>query len=210
VSFGYQAGGIEIICGPMFSGKTEELIRRVRRAQIARQKTQIFKPKIDNRYAEEQVVSHASQSVDAVPVSDSLDLLQNVYDSTRVVAIDEVQFFDEHIVRVISKLAKRGIRVLCSGLDQDSRGKPFGPMPQLLAIADRVDKVHAICTVCGAPATKTYRKPTTSDEHQVLIGEQDMYEARCRFHFDYYDEEEDISVFSLTMKDSSSEKSLSN
>lgn len=193
------SGGIEVVCGPMFSGKTEELIRRVKRAQIARQKVQIFKPAIDDRYHATDVVSHSSQAVEATPVKDSLDILQKVYDSTRVVAIDEVQFFDATIIKVVQKLARRGIRVICAGLDQDSNGEPFGPMPQLLCIADDVRKIQAICTVCGCPATKSYRKPSTRNQDQVLVGESDMYEARCRAHFDYYGEEEDVLAFSISL-----------
>jgi thymidine kinase len=190
-------GMIEVVCGPMFSGKTEELIRRVRRAQIARQKVQIFKPQIDDRYHKEDVVSHSSQSVHALPVKDSFELLTRVYDSTRIVAIDEVQFFDKDIVKIAAKLARRGIRVICAGLDQDFTGKPFGPIPGLLAIADEVTKVHAICTVCGAPATKSYRKGRENKD-QVLVGETDLYEARCRAHFDYFDDE-DLLAYTLTM-----------
>ena len=134
----FMGGGIEVVCGPMFSGKTEELIRRVRRAQIGRQKVQIFKPSIDDRYHETNVVSHSAQAVVATPVKDSLEILQRVYDSTRIVAIDEVQFFDDGIIKVIEKLARRGVRVICAGLDQDSSGMPFGPMPYLLAVADHV------------------------------------------------------------------------
>jgi thymidine kinase len=193
----FYAGGIEVVCGPMFSGKTEALISRVKRAIIARQKVQIFKPAIDDRYDAEDVVSHSSLKVKAHPVSSSVEILQKVYDSTRVVAIDEVQFFDEDVVRVATKLARRGIRVICSGLDQDSNGKPFGPMPQLLCIADRVDKVQAVCTVCGAPATKSYRLPTSSSD-QVLVGEADIYQARCRQHFDYYNEEEEVMHYTVT------------
>ncbi|OIQ19890.1 MAG: thymidine kinase [Bacteriovorax sp. MedPE-SWde] len=191
-------GGIEVVCGPMFSGKTEELIRRVKRAQIARQKVQIFKPVIDNRYSKTDVVSHSSQAIEATPVTDAIDILQKVFDSTRIVAIDEVQFFDDAIIKVISKLARRGIRVICAGLDQDFKGQPFGPMQQLLCIADDVMKVAAICTVCGVPASKTYRKPSTNKD-QVLVGETDLYEARCRSHFDYYGEEEDVMAFSISL-----------
>ncbi len=193
-----NAGGIEVICGPMFSGKTEELIRRVKRLQIARQKVQIFKPVIDDRYHKTDVVSHSSMAIEATPVETAIDILQNVFDSTRVVAIDEVQFFDETIIKVIQKLARRGIRVICAGLDQDYKGEAFGPMPVLLCIADEVLKVHAICTVCGAPATKSYRKPSRNKD-QVLVGESDMYEARCRSHFDYYGEDEDIKAFSISL-----------
>jgi thymidine kinase len=188
-----MAGGIEVVCGPMFSGKTEELIRRVRRAQIAKQKVQIFKPSIDNRYHESAVVSHSEHSISAAPVKDSFELLTKVYDSTRVIAIDEVQFFDEGIISIISKLAKRGCRVICAGLDQDYKGRPFGPMAELLCIADRVDKVQAICTVCGAPASKTYRYQADTDQ-QIVVGEAEMYQARCRNHVEYYDEEEDFQL----------------
>lgn len=197
----FMTGAIEVVCGPMFSGKTEELIRRVRRAQIARQKIQIFKPGIDDRYHETDVVSHSSQAVKAIPVKDSIEILQRLYDSTRIVAIDEVQFFDENIVKVVTKLARRGIRVICAGLDQDYRGLPFGPMANLLCVADEVVKVHAICTVCGCPATKTYRKPNVQSKDQVLVGETDLYEARCRSHFDYFAEEEDLLAFSVTLSD---------
>jgi thymidine kinase len=186
----FFAGNVEVICGPMFSGKTEELIRRVRRAQIARQKVQIFKPAIDNRYHETNVVSHSSLEIAATPVIDAIDILKKLYDSTRIVAIDEIQFFDHSIIKIVKKLARRGVRVICAGLDQDYRGSSFGPMPELLAISDDVCKVQAICTVCGAGATKTYRKPSDNTE-QVLVGEADLYEARCRTHFDYYGEDED-------------------
>jgi len=186
----YAGGNIEIVCGPMFSGKTEELIRRVRRAQIAKQKVQIFKPGIDNRYHETDVVSHSAMTVKAVPVSNSSEILDKLYDSTRIVAIDEIQFFDDEIISVIKKLARRGIRVIGAGLDQDYKGIPFGPIPTLLAIADRVDKISAICTVCGMSASKTFRK-VCDDDNQVLVGETDFYEARCRLH---HDEEENIET----------------
>ncbi len=194
------SGVVEVVCGPMFSGKTEELIRRVRRAQIARQKVQIFKPAIDDRYHESDVVSHSSLSIQAVPVASSLDILSRLYDSTRVVAIDEVQFFDEKIIPVIKKLARRGIRVICAGLDQDYRGASFGPLPELLCMADRVDKIQAICTVCGAPASKTYRKEAEEFEDQVLVGESERYEARCRIHWDDHAEDEDLLAFSHSLK----------
>ena len=184
------SGWIEVICGPMFSGKTEELIRLARRAEIARQKVQIFKPAIDDRYHETQVVSHSSLSVEAIAVDKATDILSNLYDSTRVVAIDEVQFFDESILAVVKKLARRGLRVICAGLDLDYRSIPFGPMPNLLAIADDVKKIKAICTVCGAQATKTYRKAASED--QVLVGETDLYEARCRDHFDYACDQQEL------------------
>lgn len=184
------SGSIEVVCGPMFSGKTEELIRRVRRAQIARQKIQIFKPAIDTRYSVKEVVSHSSQSVEGEPVESSLDIWNKLKDDTRIVAIDEVQFFDEKIVNVVSKLARRGYRVICAGLDLDFRGIPFGPMPMLLAIADEVTKVHAICTVCGALATRSQRLSSSKD--QVLLGETDSYEARCRGHYVYPDDVDNI------------------
>jgi thymidine kinase len=195
-----SSGIVEVVCGPMFSGKTEELIRRVRRSQIARQKTQIFKPSIDDRYHETNVVSHSSLSIEAQPVKSSMDILNHLYDSTRVVAIDEVQFFDEFIIPVIKKLSRRGIRVICAGLDQDFKGYPFGPMPELLCMADRVDKIQAICTVCGASASKTYRKSTEECEDQVLVGESDLYEARCTAHWDSHEQDQDLLAFSLSLE----------
>ncbi len=200
-NMGHLASGVvEVVCGPMFSGKTEELIRRVRRAQIARQKVQIFKPAIDDRYHESDVVSHSSHSVEAMPVANSLEILTHLYDSTRVVAIDEVQFFDENIIPVIKKLARRGIRVICAGLDQDYKGSSFGPLPELLCMADRVDKIQAICTVCGAPASKTYRRNADEITDQVLVGESESYEARCRGHWDDHEESEDLLAFSHSLQ----------
>jgi thymidine kinase len=197
------SGRIEVVCGPMFSGKTEELIRRVKRAQIARQKVQIFKPATDNRYHETEVVSHSSLSIEATAVNSSVEILQKVFDLTRVVAIDEVQFFDENIIVVVEKLARRGIRVIMAGLDQDFMGKPFGPMPSLLAIADSVNKIHAICTVCGGSATKTFRK-NPKESAQVLVGEADLYEARCRAHADFFGEDQDQLAFFVNLNDSRS------
>lgn len=194
------SGAIEVVCGPMFSGKTEELIRRVRRAQIARQRVQIFKPIIDNRYHESNVVSHSSASAKATAVTTSIEILANVYDSTRIVAIDEVQFFDEEIVMVVKKLSRRGVRVILAGLDQDFQGNPFGPMPELLCLADRVDKIQAICTLCGSPASKTYRKPQAETEDQVLVGEGDLYEARCPSHWECQQQDEDLLAFSFQVK----------
>lgn len=176
-------GHLEVICGPMFSGKTEELIRRIRRSQIARQKVQIFKPAVDTRYGETQVVSHSAQSIDSTPVANSKDILQLVKDTTRVVAIDEVQFFDFDIIGVVEKLTARGLRVIAAGLDLDYKAKPFGPMGELLAIADDVAKIQAICTICGAPATRTQR--LVNNDEQFLLGEQKTYEARCRAHYDF-------------------------
>lgn len=185
-------GCVEVICGPMFSGKTEELIRRVKRAQIAKQRVQIFKPAIDTRYDETKVVSHSSQSITSEPVDRAIDILHSLKDMTRVVAIDEIQFFDEGILNIVKKLADRGHRVICAGLDLDYRGVPFGPMPMLLAMADNVQKVQAICTVCGAPATRSQRLSKNSDT--VLLGEADTYEARCRAHYFYEPEEEQVRL----------------
>ena len=184
----YYHGSIEVVCGPMFSGKTEELIRRVKRAQIAKQRVQIFKPAIDIRYDKEDVVSHSSQSIKSEPVESAVDILIRLKDSTRVVAIDEVQFFDEAIVTVVSKLAVRGYRVICAGLDLDYRAQPFGPMPMLLALADDVSKIQSICTICGAPATRSQR--LSASKEKVLLGETDAYEARCRGHYQYDESEE--------------------
>ncbi len=200
-TMGHLASGVvEVVCGPMFSGKTEELIRRVRRAQIARLKTQIFKPAIDDRYHETKVVSHSSLSIQAVPVKSSVEILERLLDTTRVVAIDEVQFFDKNIIAVVKKLARRGIRIICAGLDQDFKGNSFGPMPELLCMADQVDKIHAICTVCGNSASKTYRKPEEDCDEQILVGEGEAYEARCRTHWDAFEEDEDLLAFSLPLK----------
>lgn len=182
------SGSVEVVCGPMFSGKTEELIRRVKRAQIAKQRVQIFKPAMDTRYSEEEVVSHSSLTIKAEPVETAVDILVRLKDSTRVVAIDEIQFFDEAIVTVVTKLAARGCRVICAGLDLDYRAQPFGPIPQLLAIADEVTKIHAICTVCGSPAVRSQR--LSKSKEQVLLGETDAYEARCRGHYQHDDVEE--------------------
>lgn len=195
----FFTGSIEVICGPMFSGKTEELIRRVKRAQIARQKVQIFKPAIDDRYSDTNVVSHSSLEIQATPVEDAIDILKNLYDSTRIVAIDEIQFFDHSIIKIVKKLARRGVRVICAGLDQDYRGNSFGPMPELLAVADDVRKVQAICTVCGSSASKTFRKPSENTD-QVLVGESDLYEARCRTHFEYaYEDEDELLAYTISL-----------
>jgi thymidine kinase len=188
VTHQYFHGSIEVVCGPMFSGKTEELIRRVKRAQIAKQRVQIFKPSIDVRYDVEDVVSHSSQAIKSEPVESAVDILLRLKDSTRVVAIDEVQFFDENIITVVTKLAARGYRVICAGLDLDYRAQPFGPMPTLLALADEVMKIHSICTVCGAPATRSQR--LNASKERVLLGETDAYEARCRGHYQYDENEE--------------------
>jgi len=181
-----RSGSIEVICGSMFSGKTEELIRRLRRAQIARQKIQVFKPAIDLRYTDKAIASHNGLQENAIPVNDSAELLAHLDATADVIAIDEVQFFDTSIVDVCNTLADQGKRVICAGLDMDFRGVPFGPIPQLLAIAERVEKLQAICVVCGAAASRTQRliagQPAYIDDPVVLVGASEVYEARCRAH----------------------------
>lgn len=179
-----KQGRIELICGSMFSGKTEELIRRIRRATIAKQKVQVFKPEIDKRYHAEQVTSHAGSHTDAHPVPMAADILENVDADSDVIAVDEVQFFDWEIVEVVQELANRGYRVLCAGLDMDFRGEPFGPMPIILSSAEVVDKLRAICVVCGNEASRTQRlidgEPAAFDDPVVMVGAAEVYEARCR------------------------------
>ena len=175
-----RKGWIEVICGSMFSGKTEELIRRLNRARIANQKIEIFKPSVDIRYDETAVVSHNQNSIHSTPITSSLNILLMCGDAN-VIGIDEAQFFDNELVFVCEKLAEQGVRVIVAGLDMDYLGKPFGPMPALMAIAEYVTKVHAICMVCNDIATHTYRK--TDDNNLVMLGELDTYEARCRFCF---------------------------
>lgn len=176
-----RTGWIEVVCGSMFSGKTEELIRRLKRAKIAKQKVEIFKPAIDVRYHEIDIVSHNQTAIRSTPVHSSEEILLMTSDC-EVVGIDEAQFFDRGIVEVVNKLAENGKRVIIAGLDMDSRGIPFGPMPALMSIAEYVTKVHAICVVCGDIANYSYRK--VANEQQVMLGESDSYEARCRkcFH----------------------------
>jgi thymidine kinase len=176
------AGWIEVIVGSMFSGKSEELIRRVRRAQIARQRVQIFKPTVDTRYADDHIVSHSAVRLPSESAHSSAELLAQVSAETEVVGIDEGQFFDAELPAVCATLARRGIRVIVAGLDQDYLGKPFEPMPHLLAIAEFITKTRAICMVCGNPANHTQRLVTSSD--RVLLGAQGTYEARCRRCFD--------------------------
>lgn len=177
-------GWIEVVCGPMYSGKSEELIRRIRRAKIAKQKVQVFKPEIDNRYSKDDVVSHCGEKEEAIPVKSSSDILRLLDEDTDVVAIDEVQFFDMGVVEVANYIANKNKRVICAGLDMDFRGVPFGPIADLMAIAEFVDKIQAICMVCGNPATRTQRlingKPARYGDPIVLIGAQESYEARCR------------------------------
>lgn len=179
-----SSGWIEVICGSMFCGKTEELIRRVRRAQIARQKVQVFKPAIDTRYAKREVTSHNGMQVEAVPVEDIAQLRMLIEPDTTVVALDEVQFFDDTITALCEELSSQGKRVIAAGLDMDFRGEPFGPMPMLMARAERVDKLQAICVTCGGPASRTQRlidgQPAAYDDPIILVGASEVYEARCR------------------------------
>lgn len=182
----HEDGSIEVITGSMFSGKTEELIRRLRRATIARQSVQVFKPQIDTRYAFTKVASHSGAEYKATPVASAEDVLASIEPNTTVVAIDEAQFFDWAVTEVCHKLAEQGIRVIVAGLDMDFRGEPFGPMPLLMAQAERVDKLHAICMVCGESASRTQRlidgKPAYYDDPIVQVGGSESYEARCRRH----------------------------
>jgi thymidine kinase len=175
-------GWIEVVVGSMFSGKSEELIRRLRRAQIARQKVQIFKPQIDTRYADDHIVSHSEMRIPSMPVRSSRELLERVAPDTEVVGIDEGQFFDQELPAICNTLADMGKRVIVAGLDQDYLGQPFEPMPQLLAIAEYITKTLAICMVCGNPANHTQR--LVASEDRVLLGAQGTYEARCRRCFD--------------------------
>jgi len=179
-------GSIEVITGSMFSGKTDELIRRLVRATIAKQKVQVFKPAVDVRYAVEKVTSHTGSNFDAIPVRKASDICQRLEADTTVVGIDEAQFFDEEVIVVARELAGRGARLIVAGLDMDFRGEPFGPMPVLMAQAERVDKVQAICMICGEPASRTQRlvngKPARYDDPVVIVGAAEMYEARCRAH----------------------------
>jgi thymidine kinase len=171
-------GWIEVIVGSMFSGKSEELIRRLNRARIARQKVQVFKPKIDARYSVEEIASHSGQKHDSKPVTTATELLAEIAADTQVVGIDEGQFFDMDLVEVANELASRGKRVIVAGLDQDYTGKPFEPMPQLLSVAEFITKTHAICVKCGS--TANYSQRTVESEERVEVGASDKYEARCR------------------------------
>ncbi|MGA7837567.1 MAG: thymidine kinase [Ignavibacteriaceae bacterium] len=172
-----DTGWIEVIAGCMFSGKTEELIRRLRRAKIAKQNVKIFKPKIDTRYSDRDIVSHSEQSLPSILISDINEVLEHSNDA-QVIGIDEAQFFSNDIIEICNKLACEGKRVIVAGLDQDYKGIPFEPMPQLLAIAEYITKTLAICMNCGNPADKTQRKTTSSE--RVVVGAADVYEARCR------------------------------
>ncbi|MBO5471409.1 MAG: thymidine kinase [Bacteroidales bacterium] len=172
-----KAGSIEVICGSMFSGKTEELIRRLKRAQFAKLKVEIYKPCIDVRYSDDEVVSHDCHSIPSTPIDSPASMLLLSSD-VEVVGIDEAQFFDETIVEVVQTLANRGVRVIIAGLDTDYMGKPFGPMPALMAVAEEVQKVHAICVKCGSPANHSHR--LSESDQLVVLGETDIYEPLCR------------------------------
>lgn len=178
---GQRSGWIEVICGSMFSGKTEELIRRLNRAKFANQRIQIFKPTRDNRYADDAVVSHDENAIASISVTDSLDFY-NYLSDVNVVGVDEAQFFDDKLPEVCQKMAVKGIRVIVAGLDMDFRGKPFGPIPALLAVAEYITKVHAICPHCGSLATHSYR--LTDESETVVLGEKDKYEPRCRICYE--------------------------
>jgi thymidine kinase len=182
----HKVGSLEVITGSMFCGKTEELIRRLRRARIAKQQVQVFKPAVDSRYNHQKVTSHSGIDVDAIPVESSQAILDLLEQNTTVVGIDEVQFFDDDIINVVEKLAEQGVRVIVTGLDMNFRGEPFGCMPHLMARAERVEKLQAICMVCGEEASRTQRlvdgKPAFYDDPIVVVGAQEMYEARCRQH----------------------------
>jgi thymidine kinase len=183
---GSSNGSVEVICGSMFSGKTDELIRRLVRARIAKQKVQVFKPSMDVRYATAKVTAHTGADFDALPVDESAQILQSLEPATTVVGIDEAQFMDAGIVEVVHALADKGVRVVVAGLDMDFRGEPFGAVPVLMSRAERVDKLHAICMVCGDEASRTQRlvngKPARYDEPVVIVGAAELYEARCRAH----------------------------
>lgn len=174
---GQRSGWIEVICGSMFSGKTEELIRRLKRAKIANQRVEIFKPRLDTRYDDSRVVSHDANSILSTPIDHSSKLL-SLAEGFEVIGVDEAQFFDMELPTACQELALRGIRIIVAGLDMDYRGKPFGPMPDLLAVAEYITKVHAICPHCGNLATHSYR--LSQDNSAVLLGEKDLYEPRCR------------------------------
>lgn len=180
-SYGHSRGWIEVIVGSMFSGKTEELIRRLRRAEFARLQIQVFKPIIDNRYSDMAVTSHDLTKIDSLPIQKATEIFTHLKPGTKVVGIDEGQFFEDDLVEVVQELAAQGVRVIIAGLDTDWQGKPFDPMPTLMAIAESVSKQHAVCVVCGSSASRTQR--TAGGDSQVLVGTHDAYEARCRHHF---------------------------
>lgn len=179
--YNHARGWIEVIVGSMFSGKTEELIRRLRRAEFARLPIQVFKPVIDDRYSMTDVTSHNKTSINSTPINLAEDIWNHLSPQTKVVGIDEGQFFDDGLIQVVQDLADRGLRVIIAGLDTDWQAKPFGPMPTLMAVAENVSKQHAVCVVCGANACRTQR--TAGGGGQVQVGAHDAYEARCREHF---------------------------
>jgi thymidine kinase len=194
----YRDGGwIEVICGSMFSGKTEELLRRIKRAEIARQKIQVFKHSLDDRFQVTKVASHNGVHREAWVVQSASQILDQVQSDTTVVAVDEVQFFDWSIAEVCNQMANQRLRVIAAGLDMDFRGEPFGPMPLLMAIAERVDKFQAICVKCGRPASRTQRlvngRPASHDAPVILVGASEVYEARCRFCHEVPHSQEAIS-----------------
>lgn len=182
----HDDGSVEVICGSMFSGKSEELIRRLRRASIAKQKVMVFKPQIDKRYTVEKVASHNGMQYDAIAIGSAKEIISRLEPETTVVGIDEAQFFDDEIVSIVQQLADNNIRVIVAGLDTDFRGEPFGSMPVLMAKAEKVDKLQAICMVCGEPGTRTQRlvngRPARYSDPVVIVGAAEMYEARCRKH----------------------------
>ncbi|MBO0991577.1 thymidine kinase [Bacillus sp. SD088] len=181
-----QPGWIEVICGSMFSGKSEELIRRVRRTIFANQSVLVFKPQLDDRYSVDEIISHNGTAIMAEPILSSANILQRLNEEVDVIAIDEAQFFDEGLVDIVQQLANQGYRIIIAGLDQDFRGEPFGPMPTLMAIAERVTKLQAVCVVCGSPASRTQRlingKPACYEDPVIMVGAAESYEARCRHH----------------------------
>lgn len=181
-----QSGWVEVICGSMFSGKSEELIRRVRRATFANMTVQVFKPAIDNRYDDKAVVSHNGTSTNAIAIRKSEEIYEHLNPNVDIVAIDEAQFFDDTMVEMAEQLACKGIRVIVAGLDTDFRGEPFGPMPKFMAICESLTKLSAICPICGSPASRTQRlidgKPASFDEPIILVGASESYEPRCRHH----------------------------
>lgn len=181
-----HSGSIEVVCGSMFCGKTDELIRRLRRETIAKKVVKVFKPAIDDRYETQHVASHAGSTFEAIPVNHSQEILDHVSDEVTVVGIDEAQFFDDGIVQIAQSLADRGVRVIVAGLDLNFKGEPFGCMPTLMALAEKVDKLQAICMVCQEPASRTQRlvngEPARYDDPIIIVGASEMYEARCRKH----------------------------
>lgn len=181
-----EHGYVEIVVGPMYSGKSEELIRRIKRAEIAKQKVLVFKPSIDNRYSAKDVTSHNGAAIGAIPIDDLDEVYEHIDESIQVVGFDEVNFFDQKITSTVKKLANMGIRVICAGLDMDFKGEPFGSVPELMAMAEFVDKLQAVCVVCGQPATRTQRiingQPAKYDDPVILVGATESYEARCRCH----------------------------